>query len=789
MTGIRPLALWNDPASAVDVLGLRGAHAIHRGRSFWLGCLVLATILLGQIPRVAADPPPNGSCTSAETIAGQGLFPFDNSHGYGLTFGGGDGCNSYDFVINDVWYCWTSPCDGDVTIDTMGTTTVQTKLIIYDGCGCPASGAIACDDSITPEDQISLQAGITFYATAGAQYLIQLGSTPEPKVRGGVGELTIECAPAPAPVCSPPEADCTPDDPFGTCCQTPTLEDALRSDATSATVAHRFATIGDQTVEMLCWWGVYADGTAYCSPDQPDQFEVRYYADDNGLPGALLAGPFRSSDSTLFDLQRSRTGRYIPDAGHEYEFSAKHAPFDTMGGTCYWIEITNALEGTCVWHWSTTASRRERSVQDGRLTGAPDGFDLTEVITESMSFCIDAPLEDHPICLGAIPNDTCATGLPLPDGDAWFDTLGATTDEDAQPECDYPLGDELIHQDIWFDHVASCTGTLTVDLAGSGFDTKVSIYEGTTCPPANSPVACNDDGHHDGDSVAARVAVPVTQGAAYKVRIGGFKAEDGVGVVRVDCGAPPAMNDCADAVAAPIPLIVSGSNLHADHDCDLMPGGHTWIALHHTDGARSVQLSYEGSTPVFYDAWRNLVVGCPCESLSEPGVVSVAPDDNPVITWALLPTGTYYYPVLSEPGSQGDYQIEVSYVDLPDPCVSGTGDCFSAHDTPGCENAAYCEHVCLLLTRSAARTHGMTTVRVWRRVSHIRRSAQSARRATEPCESAHDAPGCDDPDLCAFVCHCDPYCCFIGWDEYCAGSGYWANPPACGGANGLRCGR
>ena len=135
------------------------------------------------------DGPDNDSCEDAEAIAGTGNFFFDNTtastdgpaHAACLEFGS-------DQVENDVWFCWTAACDGDTLIQTCGTTGVDTKIAVYDGCGCPATDAnlIACND-----DTCGLQSAVTFSATSGSQYLIRLGTFPG--ASGGVGEFNISC--------------------------------------------------------------------------------------------------------------------------------------------------------------------------------------------------------------------------------------------------------------------------------------------------------------------------------------------------------------------------------------------------------------------------------------------------------------------------------------------------------------------------------------------------------------------------------------------------------------------
>ena len=54
------------------------------------------------------------------------------------------------------------------------------------------------------------------------------------------------------------------------------------------------------------------------------------------------------------------------------------------------------------------------------------------------------------------------------------------------PCCDFPLGDDQVHGDIWYTYTATCSGTLIVDVTGSDFDGKVAVYDGTDCPAVAS---------------------------------------------------------------------------------------------------------------------------------------------------------------------------------------------------------------------------------------------------------------------------------------------------------------
>lgn len=116
--------------------------------------------------------PANDNCSSAEQIAGYSTFAWD------LTGSTTDGlantlCNAFSRsqIENDVWFCWTAPESGPVIARTCGLTTADTRLAVYDGCGCPeGAGILACND-----DSCSLQSSVSFIAVAGQSYMVRVG--------------------------------------------------------------------------------------------------------------------------------------------------------------------------------------------------------------------------------------------------------------------------------------------------------------------------------------------------------------------------------------------------------------------------------------------------------------------------------------------------------------------------------------------------------------------------------------------------------------------------------------
>jgi len=71
-------------------------------------------------------------------------------------------------------------------------------------------------------------------------------------------------------------------------------------------------------------------------------------------------------------------------------------------------------------------------------------------------------------------------GVPAVEGN----NSGAATTDDTEASC------HLSDFDVWFEYIATCTGSATVDSLGSGqADTALAIYD--TC--GGSEIACNDD--------------------------------------------------------------------------------------------------------------------------------------------------------------------------------------------------------------------------------------------------------------------------------------------------------
>jgi len=122
----------------------------------------------------------NDECQNAKPISNVTNLPFSTED---ATFDGLGVCMSSP----NVWYCYTALCNGDVTVSLLGSN-FDTMLAVYEGCSCypTSSRLIECNDDF----ESSYQSQLTFTATAGNQYLIEVGGYGSDT---GNGVLTISC--------------------------------------------------------------------------------------------------------------------------------------------------------------------------------------------------------------------------------------------------------------------------------------------------------------------------------------------------------------------------------------------------------------------------------------------------------------------------------------------------------------------------------------------------------------------------------------------------------------------
>ena len=127
----------------------------------------------------AATPPANDNWSSAQPVGNVSGLAFDTTY---ATFDGSGNC----ITSPNIWYCYTALSTGNVTVSLCGSE-FDTMLAIYNGCNnFPIlANLIDCND-----DFCGRQSQITFAATAGNKYLIEVGGF-DTESRTGPGVLSI----------------------------------------------------------------------------------------------------------------------------------------------------------------------------------------------------------------------------------------------------------------------------------------------------------------------------------------------------------------------------------------------------------------------------------------------------------------------------------------------------------------------------------------------------------------------------------------------------------------------
>jgi len=238
------------------------------------------------------------------------------------------------------------------------------------------------------------------------------------------------------------------------------------------------------------------------------------------------------------------------------------APFQT------WVAVYN--DSTCPPNFIDLLDCETDSPGCGNDTATVSGLFVTQ--GETYKIRIGAPNIDTGVgqvfvdCKPLF--DECDSAFFLDDftGTININTSGANTDGPAHGACSN-AGDDQINQDVWYDWIAPCTGTLTIDTCGTAdFDTKLAVYEGCACPVSNANLlGCNDDAFGC-SGFTSSLSVPVSEGQCYKIRVGGFQSNEGTGQMTITCEGPPINDNCEDAALTLLGLPTPFSTANATTD-------------------------------------------------------------------------------------------------------------------------------------------------------------------------------------------------------------------------------
>ncbi len=122
-------------------------------------------------------------------------------------------------------------------------------------------------------------------------------------------------------------------------------------------------------------------------------------------------------------------------------------------------------------------------------------------------------------------NDDCADATAIGDVvDLPWSNITATLDG---------ADDYIVGGDVWFCYTAPVSGEATASLCGTDFDTRIQVYDGCTCDPVGTMIGEDDDDcdADPGSGLASTFTFACSAGQTYLVRVGGYSANVGDGVL------------------------------------------------------------------------------------------------------------------------------------------------------------------------------------------------------------------------------------------------------------------
>ncbi len=146
------------------------------------------------------DPPANDLCADAIAI---GIGSTDYTTIGALTDGADhsdEGCQFDGQTYQDVWFDFTAPASGLLTVSTCNDANYDTDLVVYAGCDCKSLTFLGCSD-----DGCGLFSQLTVNVTEGECYKIRVGGWNPGSAGDGRVTLTLGAPVCDNGVCEPGE--------------------------------------------------------------------------------------------------------------------------------------------------------------------------------------------------------------------------------------------------------------------------------------------------------------------------------------------------------------------------------------------------------------------------------------------------------------------------------------------------------------------------------------------------------------------------------------------------------
>jgi len=541
-------------------------------------------LLLGNVQVGNADPPANDNRESAKAVGNVTNLAFDTTE---ATIDGPEIC----MRSRNIWYCYAATCTGSATVSLCGSS-YDTKLAIYDGCSSTPTldNILRCND-----DFCGMQSEATFPVTAGNKYLIEVAGFNTNAFGEGVMNITCDG------MVIPPSNDnwylahsvgnvsdlafdttiATFDGP-GVCMISPNIWYCYTAPHTCRITV---SLCGSEFDTMLAVYNGCSSPTLGnligCNDDNScgyqselaldvvagNQYLIEvggYETDEDSGQGVISIGceseppyellndncvdaisignvtnlPFDTNDAQFDGPGHCMTSQniwycYTAPSTCDVTVSLCGSEYDTKlaiynGCGCYptSIKMIECNDDFCGQQSEITFAAiagNQYLIEIGGWTGTDKGQGVLNISCDG-----EPPL---------LPNDDCYNAKPIGNTtNLAFSTTEATFDGP---------GHCMTSPNIWYLYTATCTGDAIVSLCGSGYDTKLALYNGGECNPASSAIIeCNDDAC----GWQSEITFEAIAGNQYLIEVGGFGASTGEGVISVSCeGTAQIESDLGDA--------------------------------------------------------------------------------------------------------------------------------------------------------------------------------------------------------------------------------------------------
>ncbi|OWY21306.1 hypothetical protein C7N43_19390, partial [Sphingobacteriales bacterium UPWRP_1] len=503
-------------------------------------------------------------------------------------------------VAPDVWYTVTGT-GANITASLCTGTTYDSKLDVYTGT-CGALTSVVCDDDFCA---FAGPSEATWASTAGTTYFIRVHG-----FGGLTGNFTLSITAPPA------NDDCANAIPIA-------CGDVASGSTTCATLDGPATDCLGGSVAADVWYTVIGTGVnitaSLCAGTTYDS-KIDVYT---GACGALtsvvcdddfcfFAGPsevtWASTAGTTYLIRvhgfAGLTGNYTlsvtapPPVNDACANAIPIACGDVLSGstTCATLDgpaasCTGGSVAPDVWYaftgngFTATASLCSLAGYDTKLDIYSGACGALTAIACNDDFCglqsevswtttagtvylirvhgFAGSTGDFALSVTAPPtNDNCANAIAAaPNVVIPFTNVCATTDGPNEPGLCSAFGDTNVQSDIWYTYFNVHSGDVTASLCGSGYDTKMAVYEGPACPAVASAIACNDDFC----GLQSQVTFNAKCNTLYYIRIGGYLGAQGNGQLLITPPPPYTVSavlnsgaSCSGAANGSATAIVSG---------------------------------------------------------------------------------------------------------------------------------------------------------------------------------------------------------------------------------------